>query len=157
MILLIWRTNSDFAIISLALAKPRSAKTFPLPAVLLAILGISAPLISAIFFPGFFQTPANHIQLSLRRGDAAFGLLHEAMQYVNQQLQPDGVNATVGIAVFRIRKEFAHTRKVAVQRPLIPGSLAELHEMKTVPEFAPGVDRKSTRLNSSHLGISYAV
>src|ERR1017187_9148791 len=104
MILLIWRTSSDFAIISLALAKPRSAKTFPLPAALLAILGIPAPLIFAAFFPGF-QPPANHIQLSLRCGDAVLSLLLEAMLYVNQQLQPDGVNATIGIAVFRIRKE----------------------------------------------------
>src|ERR1019366_5172541 len=115
------------------------AKTFPLPAALLAILGIPAPLISAAFFPGFFQPPANHIQLSLRRGDAALSLLLEAMQYVNKQLQPHGVNATVGIAVFRIRKEFAYTRKVAVQRLPIPGSLTALHQMKTMPEFAPGI------------------
>src|ERR1035441_6023228 len=39
-----------------------------------------------------------------------------------------------------------------------PGSSARLHAHQTWPLARPALrDRKSTRLNSSHLGISYAV
>src|SRR5258707_8792129 len=40
----------------------------------------------------------------------------------------------------------------------LPGqSLAEFRALAIIPYFLIGVDRKSTRLNSSHANISYAV
>src|SRR5690242_21440313 len=39
----------------------------------------------------------------------------------------------------------------------IPGALIWLTQIAWIPFWAAGVDRKSTRLNSSHMSISYAV
>src|ERR1035438_4225186 len=51
---------------------------------------------------------------------------------------------------------FVHTEDLAVVTPGRCGEIATVANSSFVG-LQPGLDRKSTRLNSSHLGISYAV
>src|SRR5690606_40620566 len=91
----------------------------------------------------------------------------------SQQLSPVGVGDIRLLAKVRLMKEEEHGFSVALQPILtLPtgGALGGLGGVSVMPELLlsrklgavrlasnVGVDRKSTRLNSSHVKISYAV
>src|SRR4051812_12199393 len=127
MILLICRTNSDFACISSASGKPRSSNTLPLPAVLLGPFGILAPLQFAVFLFCFLQSLANQVQLAFCRRDPSLSLLLETVQDEDERIELDRINRPIRVPVIGIGGEFEDSRQVAVQRLLVVGTFTGLH------------------------------
>src|SRR3712207_8182614 len=72
-----------------------------------------------------------------------------------RSLRPD-VRPVVPVAVLLELEELSHRARMRVDAHLAPRS-AHRQERERIAERRGGGDRKSTRLNSSHANISYAV
>src|SRR3712207_8379877 len=64
-------------------------------------------------------------------------------------------HANIGLVVTAMHVHVSH--EVCSETIILRGPVSEIQSLALSIVSAPGVDRKSTRLNSSHANISYAV
>src|SRR5207249_8362149 len=87
----------------------------------------------------------------------AFGVCVDDEDRMAARVQEDGVRGLRPDAVLSQEVRAHHVRGTAeVTGEIAPGSLEEMAAERADPRRF-GADRKSTRLNSSHVSISYAV
>src|SRR5205807_4629285 len=84
-------------------------------------------------------------------------LLHLAGRNLHADQHPAVVGAVVAVVEQADVPVAAHAREKAHQRAGPLGELEAVEQLVPRERRAPAEDRKSTRLNSSHLVISYAV
>src|SRR5205814_9740926 len=90
---------------------------------------------------------AQALKISIGRNDQAVGARHSL-----DENRGDGVRAFVHEGFFDLRETSRRECRVAVAFAIEMAAI-----FVWIEEADDGRDRKSTRLNSSHLGISYAV
>src|SRR5437762_12229001 len=95
-------TSSDFARSAAASGRPMSPNTFPLPRSIrgaepprLASTVVLAPALMVSLRPP--ESLPQQLDFALRRRDPVLGLLLEHVKHVDSSLEPDRVDATVGV------------------------------------------------------------